>query len=104
MFTLDDVLQGTGGQLDEAPTPGLRRLPLSGAAIDSRKAQDGALFVALKGEHVDGHDYVLDAAAHGARAGLVRRDWQPPDALPTLVGAPLAAPSSPTTDAGHATV
>src|SRR5690349_15601672 len=83
MFTLEDVLQGTGGQLDPAPTPDLRRLTFTGAAIDSRKALDGSLFVALKGDRVDGHDYVLDAARRGARAALVRHDWQTPDALLT---------------------
>ena len=36
--------------------------------IDSRQATSGALFVALPGENVDGHDYVAAAAALGATA------------------------------------
>jgi len=43
----------------------------SGVCIDSRKLQRGDLFIALRGEHVDGHDYVAAAAAAGAAGALV---------------------------------
>ena len=39
--------------------------------IDSRRITPGALFVALPGERVDGHDFVARAAASGAGAALV---------------------------------
>lgn len=82
MFTLGDILEGTHGRLDGAAGPsttvGLR---FDGVAIDSRQALGGALFVALRGERFDGHDFVLDAAGHGASGALVREDWQPPAAL-----------------------
>lgn len=42
--------------------------------IDSREAEPGALFFALVGERVDGHDYVADAFARGAAASVVARD------------------------------
>ena len=84
MFTLEDVLEGTGGSLDEASAALAKTgLTFDRVAIDSRKAQGGALFVALRGERFDGHDYVLDAAGHGARGALVRYEWQAPDALLT---------------------
>ncbi|WP_203566893.1 UDP-N-acetylmuramoyl-tripeptide--D-alanyl-D-alanine ligase [Aestuariimicrobium ganziense] len=41
--------------------------------IDSRRATPGALFVALPGEHVDGHDYAGAAAQAGAVAVLAQR-------------------------------
>ncbi|MEY2877523.1 MAG: hypothetical protein RLZ24_950, partial [Actinomycetota bacterium] len=34
--------------------------------IDSRAATKGSLFIAIKGEQVDGHDFVADAQSHGA--------------------------------------
>jgi UDP-N-acetylmuramoyl-tripeptide--D-alanyl-D-alanine ligase len=34
--------------------------------INSRQAISGSIFLAIKGEHVDGHDFVEDARAHGA--------------------------------------
>lgn len=44
---------------------------ISKLVIDSRKVEKGALFVALKGAHADGHDYVKNALAQGAHAALV---------------------------------
>ena len=45
---------------------------------DTRTIQPGALFVALRGDRFDGHDFVPDAAAHGAAAALVSRPVQAP--------------------------
>jgi UDP-N-acetylmuramoyl-tripeptide--D-alanyl-D-alanine ligase len=55
---------------------------------DARQAQPGDLFIALRGERFDGHDFVADAASAGATAALVSRAWadehlDPP--LPLLV-------------------
>ncbi len=47
--------------------------PISGFAIDSRILEPGAAFVALQGAR-DGHDFVADAFARGARVALVGRD------------------------------
>ena len=44
--------------------------PFSGATFDSRKVEPGMLFVALKGEKVDGHDFIPMTLARGA-AGIV---------------------------------
>ena len=46
---------------------------VTGIAIDSRKIKPGDLFVAFKGERVDGHDYLADAKARGAAAALIER-------------------------------
>ena len=42
-----------------------------GVTIDSRKDCDGRLFVAIRGDHFDGHDYVATAYLNGAVAALV---------------------------------
>ena len=42
----------------------------SGATLDSRQVKPGMLFVAIKGERVDGHDFIPQALAAGA-AGIV---------------------------------
>ena len=48
------------------------RFPLTEVVVDSRLAVEGSLFVALPGEHTDGHRFVGDAFQRGARAALVQ--------------------------------
>ena len=49
--------------------------PLQGRIIqDSRKVKAGDLYVALKGAHFEGHDFVADAFA-GAYGALVNRQY-----------------------------
>lgn len=43
-------------------------------STDSRAIQPGQLFVALRGERFDGHDYLPDVATRGAVAALVSRE------------------------------
>ncbi len=45
-----------------------------GYSIDSRTIQPGELFFAVKGERLDGHDYVEQALQKGAVAAVVRKD------------------------------
>ncbi|KRE92304.1 UDP-N-acetylmuramoyl-tripeptide--D-alanyl-D-alanine ligase [Nocardioides sp. Soil774] len=52
-----------------------------GAFLDTRTPEPGGLFVALAGEHVDGHDFAAAAGEAGAVAVLGSR----PTALPTVV-------------------
>lgn len=47
---------------------------ITDAAVDSRMVIPGSLFVALKGERVDGHDFVKEAFERGAVLALVERD------------------------------
>ena len=47
--------------------------PLTAVVIDSRQAEPGSLFVALPGEHTDGHNFVAHAFSRGALAALVSR-------------------------------
>jgi UDP-N-acetylmuramoyl-tripeptide--D-alanyl-D-alanine ligase len=46
----------------------------SGVSTDSRTIAPGELFVALRGEHFDGHHYVAAAQARGAAAAVVASD------------------------------
>jgi UDP-N-acetylmuramoyl-tripeptide--D-alanyl-D-alanine ligase len=45
-----------------------------GYSIDSRTIRPGELFFAVKGERLDGHDYVEAALQNGASAAVVRKD------------------------------
>lgn len=69
MLTFADVLEALTGARPEAAS-----LLISEAAIDSRQVIPAGMFVALPGEHVDGHDYVENAFQRGAHLALVQRD------------------------------
>lgn len=43
---------------------------------DSRKISEGDMFVAIKGFDVDGHDYIKDAIAKGAKVILARNRYR----------------------------
>ena len=43
--------------------------------MDSRKIVKGEVFIALKGELRDGHDYIDDAFRNGASSAIVEREW-----------------------------
>jgi len=66
---LDRVAEVIGGRW----TAPAGDLPATGVGIDSRRAEPGDLFVALRGERFDGHDYLEQAAARGAVAGVCSR-------------------------------
>ena len=47
-----------------------KSLEVSGVVIDSRKVEPGYLFVAIKGERVDGHSFIPAVFAKGAACVL----------------------------------
>ena len=59
---LADLARGAGAVLE-----GDGDVEITGIAYDSRRVGPGDLFVAVQGLHVDGHDYVTEAARQGAR-------------------------------------
>ena len=50
------------------------RAVAQGYAIDTRTVQPGELFFAVKGERLDGHDFVTQALEKGVTAAVVRKD------------------------------
>ncbi len=77
-ITLAEIAEATGGRV-EAADPAT---PVTGPVVaDSREATAGSLFVAVPGEHVDGHDFAASALEAGAVAVLAQR----PLGLPAVV-------------------
>ena len=74
------------GPADEAPDT-----MLTGLVIDSRQVTAGNLFLALPGEHVDGHDFVAAAFDNGAVAALTARPVPEATGCCLVVADPLAA-------------
>ncbi len=67
MWSADDLIGATGGAMRTL-------FDATGVSIDTRTLQPGELFVALRGEHGDGHDHVATALARGAAGAMVQRD------------------------------
>jgi UDP-N-acetylmuramoyl-tripeptide--D-alanyl-D-alanine ligase len=64
---------------------------ITGVTRDSRDAFEGCLFVCIRGERVDGHDFYGDAAARGAACALAEREFPPGSGPYILVDSTLAA-------------
>jgi UDP-N-acetylmuramoyl-tripeptide--D-alanyl-D-alanine ligase len=86
VFAPDQLAKWTSGKWTAQPAS-----PLTGFTMDTRQLREGQVFVALKTDKRDGHDFLPAAHAAGASAALVSRA-DPALALPQLVVAdPLAA-------------
>ena len=68
-LTLRQLADWCGGKVSAQ----FENLCVSRMQSDSRKVRRGDLFVALRGEKVDGHDFAETAITHGAVAALVSR-------------------------------
>ena len=66
LWTCDALVAATGGRPVGAMPEGV-----SGISIDSRSLQPGDAFFAIKGESMDGHDFISAAMAAGAAVALV---------------------------------
>jgi UDP-N-acetylmuramoyl-tripeptide--D-alanyl-D-alanine ligase len=69
LFTVGEILDATGGEGRGLTADGVRSV-----SIDSREISADALFVAIKGDRFDGHDFVAQALESGAVAAMVSRD------------------------------
>ncbi len=65
---LADVLKVVKGRLVRGGTEGVAL----GVSIDSRRIRPGQLFVALKGERYDGHDFIPQSFKEGVCAALIQ--------------------------------
>jgi UDP-N-acetylmuramoyl-tripeptide--D-alanyl-D-alanine ligase len=78
-LTLAEIAYATGGSMHDIPD---RETRVTGPVVrDSREVEPGALFAALSGERVDGHDFAAQVVAAGAVAVLAAR----PVGVPSIV-------------------
>ncbi|WP_322780174.1 UDP-N-acetylmuramoyl-tripeptide--D-alanyl-D-alanine ligase [Frankia sp. Cas4] len=98
---LRDVAAVVGGRLDAVPDPAA---PITGVVVDSRQVGPGALFVAVVGARVDGHDFAADAVRAGATAVLAARPVGVPAVVVTDPTVALAALAAEVRDRSSATV
>lgn len=68
---LEEAAAAAGGQLQAVGPAQAKRMRVSAAGTDSRIPVRDGLFVAIKGERADGHDFLEAAAANGFVAAVV---------------------------------
>src|SRR5579863_8182792 len=87
MFSGAELLAAAGVD----PSAGKLPQELPGAAVDSRLVRPGELFVALRGEHTDGHRFIAGAVEAGAGAVVCAV----PDETATARGIPQSVVADP---------
>ncbi|MDA8676437.1 Mur ligase domain-containing protein, partial [Alphaproteobacteria bacterium] len=70
IWTAADIISAVNGTTDHAAMNNMSWFA-DGISIDSRKINSGDLFIALRGDHHDGHDHIAQAAKHGAVAAII---------------------------------
>ena len=78
MFKISELIKVTSGRLVHR----LRTKSVRGVSIDSRSIKKGELFIAIKGNNFDGHDFIAQAIKKGAsciiyQSGLRTKDLRP---------------------------
>lgn len=82
-FTRDELVLATGGLLVQSGA----RDAFRSVVTDSRRAIEGAIFVALAGDRFDGHAFVDEVTTQGVSALIVSRDVSAPPGV-TVVRVP----------------
>ena len=83
-LTDEGILRGARDGGRPIGPAGLGAIAVHGVTEDSRTVREGSIFVAVRGDHVDGHEFVERAATAGAAVAIVERAL-PDVSLPQLV-------------------
>ncbi|MCL4455914.1 MAG: UDP-N-acetylmuramoyl-tripeptide--D-alanyl-D-alanine ligase [Nitrospirae bacterium] len=70
MLSVKDIIAATNGVVENSKFE-IQNSNFSGVSIDSRTIKKGELFIALKGDRFDGHDFVNDALKTGEGALVI---------------------------------
>lgn len=82
-MTLDELVRPLEGRLEVMERRGDQHVVITDVTDDSRTVRAGTLFVAVKGERVDGHEFV-DAAIRQHAGAVVLQRGEPVLAVPTI--------------------
>ncbi|GFE62367.1 UDP-N-acetylmuramoyl-tripeptide--D-alanyl-D-alanine ligase [Geobacter sp. AOG2] len=77
MFTVAEIAAATGGRV-----AGSREGSVTAVSTDSRSVAPGELFVPLRGDRFDGHDFIVEVTAKGITTVLAEEKWFAHHALP----------------------
>lgn len=84
LFTIEELREVVSVKVLAGDVPGWAKQRIRHISLDSRSIGPGDLFIAIKGDRFDGHDFIATALARGA-VGAIVHDAFPIDCL-TLTG------------------
>ncbi len=90
-MTLSDLIV----PLQVVERSGNLNVDVTGVTEDSRRVKRGEVFVAVKGERVDGHDFLPKAVAAGASALVVQQPWPSGTGGEAKLGSPATGSAVP---------
>ena len=67
-FTIEEIVSACGGKY--IGDKSLKQSVITSVERDSRQIKEGSLFLAIKGERVDGHDFIENCFNAGAVCAL----------------------------------
>jgi UDP-N-acetylmuramoyl-tripeptide--D-alanyl-D-alanine ligase len=70
-FSLEEVLDATGGKIVYSNNGNIKSYTFNGISTDSRIERPGSLFVAIKGEKFDGHNFIHQVFSSGCIGAIV---------------------------------
>ena len=82
-MTAEDLVAAARGQMEIVEQRGDLQVPIAMVTDDSRAVVSGSLFVAVKGERVDGHEFVAKAL-HGGAAAVIAQSSVETGAVPLV--------------------
>jgi UDP-N-acetylmuramoyl-tripeptide--D-alanyl-D-alanine ligase len=86
VLTLEHLMKGLAVVEGRLPVGAWAQTEISSAVIDSRLASPGCLFIALRGERHDGHDFIGEAMDRGAVAIIAEKEPTVPCAMFAAAG------------------
>lgn len=90
MFSAEEIAAWSGGKWSITPVA-----QMTGFCFDSRTVKSGDVFIALKTDTADGHNYIVKAFDSGAAAAIVSADWAAGKSAASLSAKPLLQVNDP---------
>ncbi len=72
LFTVEELREVISTKVLAGETPGWMKQPIRWISLDSRSIRPGDLFLAMKGDRFDGHDFIGAALSRGAVGAIVQ--------------------------------
>ncbi len=80
MFTISEIALATGGRIVGSATG-----EVNAVSTDSRTVAPGELFVALRGDRFNGHEFITDVAAKGISFAIADEQWLKGHTIPDSI-------------------